>query len=322
MFEVRNLNADLCQDDRTFPVVRDVSFRIDEGKLLGLIGESGSGKTVTALSIAGVQRPPRWQVRGEVRLDGKDIPLHSEEQMRQLRGREICFVTQNPMSAFDPLFTIRDHFRETQAAHGNESREAGDRMAEELLERMRIADPKKVLKSYPFECSGGMLQRIMIAIAVMNRPKLLIADEPTTALDRTVQYEIIRILGELKEMGSAILFVSHDLKAVSYIADDIAVMYGGYLVEQGPVRSLLESPQHPYTKALIGATPGFSKDPLPVLEGMPPSLQQRPPEGCPFLPRCKGRTTLCDHYGMECITQDHRLVRCAQYKEADHGKTV
>ena len=232
---------------------------------MGLIGESGSGKSVTGLSIAGVHRPPDWQVSGSVSMDGVPVPLGNEDDMRRLRGEDICFVMQNPMSAFDPLFTIREHFQETREAHGKKGADV-DQIAIPLLERIHIRDPKQVLKSYPFECSGGMLQRIMIAIAVMNQPKLLIADEPTTALDRTVQYEIIRLLGELKGSGSAILFISHDLKAVSYIADEIAVMYGGYIVETGSVHEIMEHPQHPYTRALISATPSYCKEVLPVLK--------------------------------------------------------
>ena len=310
MLQVNQLNTFLRQNDSYLPVVRDVSFQIGSGSLLGLIGESGSGKTVTGLSIAGMCREPQWGISGEITLDGKPVPLKEDAGMRSLRGQDICFIMQNPMSAFDPLFTIRDHFRETRAAHGSRDRAESDRIAAELLDRMRIADPEKVLKSYPFECSGGMLQRIMIALAVMNRPKLLIADEPTTALDRTVQYEIIRLIGELKESGSAILFVSHDLQAVSYIADEIAVMYGGYIVEQGNVRDIMGQPQHPYTRALLGAVPKFSKEPLPVLEGMPPSLRQRPAEGCPFAPRCGRRQPGCERYSMEPLEQAGRLVRC------------
>lgn len=309
MVEVQNFNVDLMDHDAALPVVREVSFQIPSGRLLGLIGESGSGKSVTGLSIAGVRRPPLWRVTGDVMLDGTPVPLGDEDTMRSLRGEDICFVTQNPMSAFDPLFTIREHFLETREAHGKNEKET-DQIAAALLERIHIRDPKQVLKSYPFECSGGMLQRIMIAIAVMNQPRLLIADEPTTALDRTVQYEIIRLLGELKDTGSAILFISHDLKAVSYIADEIAVMYGGYIVEQGDVRQIMEQPQHPYTKALISASPAYSKELLPVLDGMPPSLQNRPKRGCPFAPRCPLREQACEEFDMRAAAIDGRLCRC------------
>ena len=309
MIEVKEFNVDLMDHGAALPVVRDVSFQIPSGHLLGLIGESGSGKSVTGLSIAGVRRPPEWQVSGTVSMDGTDVPLKNEDAMRRLRGEDICFVMQNSMSAFDPLFTIREHFQETREAHGKSDKET-DIIAISLLERIHIRDPKQVLKSYPFECSGGMLQRIMIAIAVMNQPRLLIADEPTTALDHTVQYEIIRLLGELKGAGSAIIFISHDLKAVSYIADEIAVMYGGCIVEQGSVQQIMEQPKHPYTRALISATPAYSKELLPVLDGMPPSLQNRPKTGCPFAPRCPMRETACESYDMRAKEDGGRLCRC------------
>lgn len=309
MVEVQNFNVDLADSGEMLPVVRDLSFRIPSGHLLGLIGESGSGKSVTGLSIAGVHRSPDWQVSGSVSMDGVPVPLGNEDDMRRLRGEDICFVMQNPMSAFDPLFTIREHFQETREAHGKKGADV-DQIAIPLLERIHIRDPKQVLKSYPFECSGGMLQRIMIAIAVMNQPKLLIADEPTTALDRTVQYEIIRLLGELKGSGSAILFISHDLKAVSYIADEIAVMYGGYIVETGSVHEIMEHPQHPYTRALISATPSYCKEVLPVLKGIPPTLRNRPKVGCPFAPRCPMCEHACEEYDMSAVTIGGRKCRC------------
>ena len=310
VFSVRGLNIALKQDSKEIPIVSDLSFSLDRGKCLGIIGESGCGKSISCLAMIGILDQRRWKTTGSILLHGQELPFQDRDAMRLYRGTKIAMIMQDPMSAFDPLFTIEDHFIETAKAHSNKKHADIRIEAYSLLEKMRIRDPKRVLNSYPFECSGGMLQRIMIAISVMLGPDILIADEPTTALDQTVQYEIIKILKELKSTGTSIIFISHDIKIVCSIADDIAVMYGGYFVEKLPAAQLNNKARHPYTTGLMASRPSFSKKRLQVLDGVPPELTERA-SGCPFYPRCSIRENECKHSSMRnySVAPNHK-IRC------------
>jgi len=309
-FKVENLNVDIKLDNKLVSVINDVNFELEKGKILGIIGESGSGKSVTCTSLLGLLDSKKWDCRGSMELKSEKFDLSDTKSFERLRGVKIGMIMQNPMSAFDPLFTIGDHFIETKKAHTNESKEEILRSAKNILSRMRIKNPDKVLKLYPFECSGGMLQRIMIGIAVLIKPDILIADEPTTALDQTVQYEILKIIKELKENGTSIIFISHDLKIVQSVSDYIAVMYGGYIIEKIKNDDIELDIAHPYSKALLDSRPKFSKKRLAVLEGVPPTLLERE-NGCPFYNRCKNAVDSCSNFDMneKSISKDH-FIRC------------
>lgn len=318
VLQVKDLNIRLKTKNGTLDAVNDVSFSVDERKLLGIIGESGCGKSISCMASMGLLSKNQWDYDGTVLLDGKELAIRDEKSMRQVRGSEIAIIMQNPMNAFNPSITIRKHFEETMAAHtamrGTEIRET----AMEMLRQMRIKDPESVYGSYPFECSGGMLQRIMIALALMLKPRVLIADEPTTALDRTVQNEIIKLLDHIRyDHDAGIIFVSHDLHVITGIADDITVMYSGYDVEQAPKDVIVSSPMHPYTKGLFRSRPNYSRERLAEIPGQPPSLKERNNrEGCLFMNRCPYRTEACEHYDMKPVTVDERhAVRCCRCRE-------
>jgi len=298
-------------------VVSDVSLSIAEGKITGLIGESGSGKTVLWQTALGLRDPKHWSCAGGVWLAGRALDPGKPEAILRQRGESVSVILQDPMSAFDDLFTIEQHFWETARAHTNWSREETGYRAHALLERLYINDPAAVLASYPFQCSGGMLQRVMIAIALMFSSPLIIADEPTTSVDITVSREILAMLRELNKVnGTSILFISHDLKAVEHLADEICVMYGGYIVEQFPRGELSNGgAKHPYTRKLIAARPVFSKERLDVLRGNPPRLEERQ-SGCPFYSRCDFAEPACAAFDMrETLVSPAHSIRCRRSEE-------
>ncbi|HTW32808.1 MAG TPA: ABC transporter ATP-binding protein [Candidatus Sulfotelmatobacter sp.] len=280
--------------------VRDVSFSIARGEVLGLVGESGSGKSITSLAIMRLL-PPQARVTGEMSFaeDGS-APLQisglSDDSMQQLRGSRMAMIFQEPMTALNPVMRVGDQIAEAVLAHQRISkREARDR-AVEAMNNVAIPDAARRARDYPHQLSGGMRQRIMIAMAIVNRPQLLIADEPTTALDVTIQAQILDLLAELREKFSlAMLFISHDLAVVSRVADRVAVMYAGNLVEMGAKRDIFLAPAHPYTRGLLHAVPDLKTDrtrPLETIEGTVPPLQNLP-AGCPFEPRCEFRVAEC-----------------------------
>lgn len=299
VLEINHLQINLIKDAAPIPVVKDVTLELGQGKVLGLIGESGCGKSLTCMSLFGLLDKGLWHVAGAAYINEVDVLSLKEEAMRGLRGREIALIMQNPVHAFDPLFTVGGHFMETIGSHKMVSKKESRRMAVEMLTRMGIKDPRWVMEQYPFQCSGGMLQRIMIGLALILCPGVMVADEPTTSLDLTIQYQI---LGQLEELRSkyrtGILLVSHDLGVVSFMADEIAVMYNGSIVEQAPVDELLKNPVHPYTQALIRSRAAFRKTRLDVIEGVPPLLSQSF-SGCPFAPRCQQAAGTCREYDME-----------------------
>jgi oligopeptide/dipeptide ABC transporter ATP-binding protein len=295
ILKVEDLRIRFTGGKSEISVVNGVSFTLNRGEALGVIGESGSGKSISCLGILGLLDSGKWRVDGDILLEGTPLPYSDNLAMRPYRGRRITLIMQNPLSAFNQMITVMAHFYETLNSPGNppQSREQVRKTAREMLGRMRIRDPDAALDSYAFQLSGGMLQRIMIALALVMKPDVLIADEPTTALDLTVQHEIIEILGEMRRSdGTAILFVSHDLGVVDHIASAIAVMYAGEFVEKGAAAEVLTRPSHPYTRGLFASRPQFSKERLPTMEGQPPALSAER-TGCAFYPRCKEAAPSC-----------------------------
>ena len=268
ILRVNDLGVNFYIEDRVIPAVDGVSFSLSKGETLGLVGESGCGKSVTALSIIGLlQTPPAKVVKGEIIFNGENLLDKSEDDMRDIRGKDISMIFQEPMTSLNPVFTIGRQISEVITQHQNVSnREALERTIE-MLKRVRIPRPEKVVKQYPHQLSGGMRQRVMIAIALACSPELLIADEPTTALDVTVEAQILDLINELKdEFNSSIIMISHDLAVVSEIADKVAVMYSGRIVEYSDVDSFFNDPKHPYTRGLLGAIPDIDTDKLQRLQ--------------------------------------------------------
>jgi peptide/nickel transport system ATP-binding protein len=282
-------------DGRDAAAVDGVSFGIARGETLGLVGESGSGKSVTALSIVGLVSPPGRVAAGRILFDGTDLATLDEAAMRQVRGRRIGFVFQEPMVALDPVYTIGAQLQETLRAHSLADGHAAARRAVELLDAVHIPDPSRRAREYPHQLSGGLRQRAMIALALAAEPSLLIADEPTTALDVTVQAEILELLADLRRTrGLSMLLITHDLGVMAEMADRVAVMYAGRIAEQGRVREIIDTPRHPYTRALLESIPGTARGRrLRAIAGQVPPLAMRP-AGCAFAPRCPDRLPACD----------------------------
>jgi oligopeptide/dipeptide ABC transporter ATP-binding protein len=284
---------------RGLPAVRDVSFSIAPGEVLGLVGESGSGKSITSLAIMRLL-PPQARVSGEILFAengaARNLPALSDDSMRQLRGSRIAMIFQEPMTALNPVMRVSDQIAEAVRAHGTRSKNEAARLAVQAMADVAIPEPDRRARDYPHQLSGGMRQRVMIAMAIVNRPQLLIADEPTTALDVTIQAQILELLADLRsKFGLAMLFISHDLAVVSQVADRVAVMYAGSVVELGTKQEIFRAPAHPYTRGLLEAVPDLKTDrrlPLGTIEGTVPPLQNMPP-GCAFEPRCGFRVAEC-----------------------------
>jgi oligopeptide/dipeptide ABC transporter ATP-binding protein len=299
LLEVKNLTVEFPASPRPLAAVRDLSFGIARGEVLGLVGESGSGKSVTSLSIMRLL-PPQARVSGEILFDadGKSQNLLTldPEPMRLLRGSRISMIFQEPMTALNPVMRVGEQIAEAVRAHNNVSKKDSHDRAVEALKEVAIDDPGRRARDYPHQLSGGMRQRVMIAMAIVNRPELLIADEPTTALDVTIQAQILDLLASIREkFGLTMLFISHDLAVVSQVADRVAVMYAGSLVELGPRAEIFRAPAHPYTRGLLQAAPTLSTErnrPLQTIEGTVPPLGDLP-LGCPFEPRCELRVPEC-----------------------------
>ncbi len=290
VLDVRGLKVVFRLGGSEVHAVNDVSFRVGRGELLGVVGESGSGKSVTMLSLLGLLPSPPAEMRGgEVRLDGQDLLRMSPRALADVRGARVGFVFQDPMTSLNPVLTVGEQIAEPLVRHKGMRRSAARERAVDLLDLVGIPDPRARLDAYPHQFSGGMRQRVMIAIALSCNPDLLIADEPTTALDVTVQAQIIDLIGDLrKKLGMAIIWISHDLGVIAEIADRVMVMYGGQVVEEAPVADLFASPRHPYTRALLRTVPsleGARPAQLFTIEGQPPVLTAVP-EACTFRHRC------------------------------------
>ena len=311
LLEVDQLQVAFETEDGLLHAVDGVSFQVDAGRTLGIVGESGCGKSVTASSILRlVPRPPGRILGGEIRFAGADILGLTSEALSNVRGKEISMIFQDPMTSLNPVFTVERQMGEVlKLRFGLERAEARKRSAE-MLRTVGIADPEERLAAYPHELSGGMKQRIMIAMALLCEPKLLIVDEPTTALDVTIQAQILHLIRDLqKRTGAAVIFITHDMGVIAEICDEVAVMYAGRVVEQGDVVEIFERSKHPYTKGLLDSIPkkGVSKkSELPTIEGLVPSLLD-PPEGCRFAPRCAKREKLDEADQGRCSGEDPRL---------------
>ena len=260
LLQVENLNVAFATQSGEVAAVRDVSFNIPEAGTLGLVGESGSGKSATSLAIMRLL-PPQAQIQGKISFDGQNLTKLSEGEMRKLRGSGISMIFQEPMTALNPVMRVGDQVAEAVTAHHSVSRKVAQQRAVDALREVAIPEPDKRARDYPHQLSGGQRQRVMIAMALVNQPRLLIADEPTTALDVTIQAQILELLRDLREKHKlAVLFISHDLGVVSRVADNVAVMYAGEIVEMGPVQQIFSAAQHPYTRGLIHAIPTLKTD--------------------------------------------------------------
>lgn len=324
LLEVRNLKTYFFTEDGVVKAVDGVDFYVKPGEVLGLVGESGCGKSVTSLSIMRLIGAPGKIVEGEILFEGKNLVKASEEEMIQVRGNRISMIFQQPQTALNPVFRVGDQIAEVLGIHQGLGKEAGLTRAVELLKMVGIPEPERRAEAFPHELSGGMAQRVMIAMGLACVPNLLIADEPTTALDVTIQAQILDLMRNLREnIGTAIILITHDLGVVAEICERVAVMYAGQIVEEADVNTIFAHPLHPYTRGLIGSIPvlGKLKDRLEVIPGSVPNLVNLPP-GCRFAPRCHAR----EEHGLDiCTAQAPSLeqaeaghkVRCWLYQDAD-----
>ena len=318
-FEVKNLSTYFYTDEGVVYALDDVSFDLGRGEALGIVGESGSGKSVTALSIIRlVQSPPGKIVAGEVLLDGEDLLKKSKAEMRHIRGEKVSMIFQEPMTALNPVFTVGRQIMESILIHQHKTKKEAREQAIEMLRLVGIPAPEKRIDDYPHQMSGGMRQRVMIAIALCCNPQLLICDEPTTALDVTIQAQILELIRDIRErLGTSVILITHDLGVVAQVTDKVIIMYAGKVMEYGTVRQIFTDPLHPYTAALMRSIPVIGKktERLNVIRGMVPSLSKRP-EGCLFHPRCDEACDLCRTVRPELTDMPGgRQVRCHKYTD-------
>ncbi len=315
ILQVRDLHTSFLTSNGEVQAVRGVSFDVEKGKTLGIVGESGSGKSVTSLSILKLLGTTGKINSGSIKLDGEELTTKSTKEMREIRGKRIAMIFQDPMTSLNPLLPVGEQVGEMLWEH-NRSMGKKERQEKviELFQHVRIPEAEKRLKSYPHEFSGGMRQRVMIAMALACRPELLIADEPTTALDVSIQDQILKLMRSLQqEMGMSIMFITHDLGVVAELADRVAVMYGGLIMEEADIFDIFKSPQHPYTMGLLASIPDMHQDKskrlLPI-PGSPPDMIH-PPKGCPFSPRCPYAMRVCaDELPHYIVTGDNRRSMC------------
>ena len=315
ILEVKNLKVYYFLHRGVVKAVDGVSFSVEEGEILGIAGESGSGKSTLAHSILRLIKPPGEIVDGEIIFQGRDLTKLSEEEMREIRGKDISMVFQDPNTYLNPIMKVGLQVAEVYEAHQNTKIETVLDKVISLFKKVKITDPEKRVYSYPHELSGGMKQRALISMAVALKPKLIILDEPTSALDVTIQLEIVNLLKEMKEdLNASMIFISHDLELLSEITDKLMIMYAGKIVEYGYTKDVFNNPKHPYTEALINSIKYIRKDTLPTIEGEPPSLIN-PPPGCRFHPRCPMRFEPCNRIEPTLQEVDGRIVSCHLYGE-------
>lgn len=320
LLEVQHLNVQFhLKNGKKAKVVDDVSFVIHKGETVALVGESGSGKSITSLSIMRLlPMPPGEITKGDILLNGKNLLHYKNKEMSRIRGNEVSMIFQEPMTSLDPVFTIGNQMMEAIQRHQKVSKKQAREMSLQLLQEVGIANAEKIITEYPHQLSGGMRQRVMIAIAMSNNPQLLIADEPTTALDVTVQAQILKLMMKMKkEQQSAILFITHDMSVVAETADRVMVMYAGQIVEEAPVREIFLQPKHPYTAALLKTMPSLETEMtrLPSIPGaVPPAYAL--PNGCRFAPRCPFAMEYCRQVTPETrLIQHNHSVRCHLFTE-------
>ncbi len=317
LLDVRGVTVtfDLQAGDR-ITVLNDVSLSVARGETLGVVGESGCGKSTLALAIMRLVKPPAGRIQaGQIRLDDEDLVALSEVEMRKRRGVDLGMIFQEPLTSLNPVYTVGEQVSEVLRRHRNLSRPAARERALEILEQLKLPDPREKLDAYPHELSGGMRQRVMIAIALACEPKLLIADEPTTALDVTVQAQIFDLLKDIRPKSSAMILITHDFGAVAEMADRVVVMYAGHCIERGSVRDVITNPKHPYTEGLLACVPDIAnaashvRGALPEVAGTVPSLTQLP-KGCPFAPRCAKAMDRCSAMPPDVALAEGRSVKC------------
>jgi len=313
LLEIKNLHTSFFTHVGEVKAVRGINIDVYEGEAIGIVGESGCGKSVTSLSVMGLVPSPGKVIEGQIHFKGEDLLKKSEKEMQKIRGNKIAMIFQDPMTSLNPVYTIGDQLIEPLRIHKNMDKEAARQKAIELLREVRIPDPERRLKQYPHEFSGGMRQRVMIAMALSCQPELVIADEPTTALDVTIQAQILELMKELKEkFNTSIMLITHDLGIVADLCSRIVVMYAGVIVEEGAVRDIFYNPKHPYTWGLLKSIPKVnmtSKERLVPIDGQPPDLL-KPPAGCPFVPRCRYAMRICQqqHPALYSVSENHRAA--------------
>jgi peptide/nickel transport system ATP-binding protein len=317
LLEIKNLHTYFTTRRGLIKAVNGVSLTVEEGKTLGVVGESGSGKSQTAMSILKLFEPNQKIYEGEVIFEGKNLSTMSENELRKIRGNDISMIFQEPMTSLNPVFTVNRQISEVLMLHQNMSKEEAKQTSIEMLKAVKIPNAEELIHQYPFQLSGGMSQRVMIAMALACRPKLLIADEPTTALDVTIQAQILRLMNELKkEFRTSIMFITHDLGVINQMADDVAVMYCGQVVENAPVDFIFGSKSeysHPYTEGLLSSIPSLSSERGTKLDAIPGSVPHPLdlPAGCKFAPRCKYATERCHSEEPELLRiSEKQSIRC------------
>lgn len=323
LLEVKNLKTYFFTDGGVVKSVDDVSFNVKPGKTLGVVGESGCGKSITSLSIMQlVETPPGKIVGGEIIYNGENLLNKDKDEMRKIRGGEIAMIFQEPMTSLNPVFTVGQQIMEALMIHTDMDKTKAKERAIEMLKLVRIPLAEKRFNEYPHQLSGGMRQRVMIAMALSCNPKLLICDEPTTALDVTIQAQILDLINELKEkLGTSIMMIAHDLGVIAEVADDVMVMYAGKIVEYGTADQIFETPMHPYTHGLMNCIPKLNDEEenrLHVIPGMVPS-PDRMPKGCAFCPRCSEAKKICEEKMPELMEVNGQKVRCFKYTSEWEG---
>lgn len=319
VLSVNGLTVDFNIGGKPCHAVNNISLRVQPGEMVALVGESGCGKTVTALTAAGLKPETARVSHGKVLLGGTELLSLSDEQWNEYRGKEISMIFQEPMTALNPLIKVGRQIAEAAVIHGV-SRKQAKAMAISVMEQVGLPDVERIYNEYPHRLSGGQRQRVMIAMALINKPSLLIADEPTTALDVTIQAQIMELIAKMnRELGTAVLLISHDLGVIRQMCSRVYVMYAGSVVESGTVEQVFENPLHPYTKGLIGSIPSLSKRgrPLMPIGGTVPSLETRSEHGCPFYNRCERRRPQCADGTIPWVSRDYHDVMCVEAKEGD-----
>ncbi len=324
ILDVNNLKTSFFVDGSEIKAVDGVTFNVPKGKTLGIVGESGSGKSISALSILRLVEDPGKIVDGSISFKGEELTSAKEPRMRQIRGNEISMIFQEPMTSLNPVYTVGQQLRESFKIHEGLGKKAGTKRSIEMLELVGIPSPEKRVDQYPYELSGGMRQRVMIAMALACKPELLIADEPTTALDVTIQAQILELIKELQEeIGMSVVMITHDLGVVAETCDYVAVMYCGKVVEFADVETLFENPRHPYTVGLLNSLPRHDQDQdelVPIKGNVP--VPDEMPEGCRFAPRCPFASDVCSKLPELETQEDGNDVRCWIYTDEWDGEEV